>query len=282
MSVSPPPPPTHGLTVSEQLCYSTVRVECDTGTGTAFYFHFAVDATTYVPLLVTNKHVVEGAKTGRLLLHLSGPDRAPNGKHLGFEIGEFSKAWLPHPDPSVDLCALPMANILNEATKMGHSPFHIAFEVGTTITRDELKELSALEDIVMIGYPNGIWDSVNNMPVIRRGITATHPKLDYEGKPEFMIDAACFPGSSGSPVILYNMGSYVTRQGVQLGSSRVKLLGVLYAGPQHTATGELEVVTVPTQQKVVAFSRIPNNLGMVIKATRLLEFRSLFPGVAAA
>ncbi len=44
----------------------------------------------------------------------------------------------------------------------------------------------------MIGYPNGIWDEANNMPIIRRGITATHPNFNYNGKPEFMIDAACF------------------------------------------------------------------------------------------
>lgn len=173
-----------------------------------------------------------------------------------------------------------MANVLNQATDLGHRPFYIAFEAGSTITQAELRDLSALEDIVMIGYPNGIWDSVNNMPVIRRGITATHPKLDYEGRPEFMIDAACFPGSSGSPVVLYNAGTYATRDEIHLGS-RVKLLGVLYAGPQHTAAGELQVVTVPTQQKLVAFSRIPNNLGLVIKATKLEAFRTLFAGLPA-
>lgn len=57
----------------------------------------------------------------------------------------------------------------------------------------------------------------------------------------------------------------------------MKLLGVLYAGPQHTAEGELEVVTVPTQQqRVVTISRIPNNLGVVIKATKLEDFRPMF------
>jgi len=65
----------------------------------------------------------------------------------------------------------------------------------------------------MVGYPVGIWDSANNMPVIRRGITATHPGKDYEGKSEFMIDAACFPGSSGSPVFLFNLGSYPQKAG---------------------------------------------------------------------
>jgi hypothetical protein len=53
-------------------------------------------------------------------------------------------------------------------------------------------------------------------------------------------------------------------------------LGVLYAGPQHTATGEVRIVNVPTQQRVVAFSTIPNNLGLVIKASRLHEIDTIF------
>jgi len=58
----------------------------------------------------------------------------------------------------------------------------------------QLGELSAIEDIIMIGYPDGIWDSINNQPIIRRGITATQPKNNFNGKQEFLIDAACFPG----------------------------------------------------------------------------------------
>lgn len=42
--------------------------------------------------------------------------------------------------------------------------------------------------------------------------------------------------------------------------------------PQHTATGEVQIVKVPTKQKAISFSRIPNNLGMVIKARKLREF----------
>jgi hypothetical protein len=78
-------------------------------------------------------------------------------------------------------------------------------------TAEQLEGLAALEDIVMVGYPIGLWDKVNNMPIIRRGITATHPKLPYNGREEFMIDAACFPGSSGSPVVLYNETGYIDR-----------------------------------------------------------------------
>jgi hypothetical protein len=61
-----------------------------------------------------------------------------------------------------------------------------------------------------------------------------------------------------------------------MGSSRIKLLGVLYAGPQHTVEGEVKVVLVPTQQKAVAVAGIPNNLGIIIKAEQLLAFEGAF------
>ena len=56
-----------------------------------------------------------------------------------------------------------------------------------------------------------------------------------------------------------------------MGGTRVKLLGLLYAGPQHTASGEVRIINVPTQQRAIAISTIPNNLGLIIKADRLLE-----------
>lgn len=133
-----------------------------------------------------------------------------------------------------------------------------------------------MDDITMIGYPKGIWDEANNFPVFRKGITATNPKYNWNNKKEFLIDCACFPGSSGSPVLLINMGGYFTRSGLTLGSTRVKLLGILYAGPQHTATGEIEIVDVPITQRLVLISRIPNNLGIVIKSELLKDFDSVF------
>jgi hypothetical protein len=113
------------------------------------------------------------------------------------------------------------------------------------------------------------------MPIFRKGITATHPNLNYEGRDEFLIDAACFPGSSGSPVFLYNMGSYADRQGGTVIGTRIALLGILYAGPQFTVKGEIVVSPIPTQMKPVPISRIPTNLGIVIKAKQILEFKPI-------
>jgi hypothetical protein len=130
----------------------------------------------------------------------------------------------------------------------------------------------------MVGYPNGLWDETNNLPIARAGITATHPAIDYNGKPEFMIDAACFAGSSGSPVFYYNSGARTQRNGsITMGSPSAYLLGVLYAGPMFTAEGEIVVVDVPTKRKKIATSDIPMNLGYVIKSRVLLEFDQLLP-----
>jgi hypothetical protein len=91
-----------------------------------------------------------------------------------------------------------------------------------------------------------------------------------------LIDAACFPGSSGSPVFLFNLGGYAAKAGGMIIGSRLKLLGILYAGPQHTVEGEIRIVKVPTLDRPVAVSTIPNNLGIVVKARKLDAFETLF------
>ena len=272
----------HQLSISQQLAHSTVRIETTTadggGSGTGFFYRFAVKGDTYVPAIVTNKHVVNGATRGQFVLTEKDSNDAPViGKYHGFGIDNFQNQWIPHPDQNIDLCAMQIAPILNQAQERNQGFFYVSLDKSLLLTDEELNELIAMEDVVMVGYPNGIWDQTNNMPIFRKGITATHPNIDWNGKPEFLIDAACFPGSSGSPVFLFNQGGYSTKSGgMVIGPSRVKLLGVLYAGPQHTVSGEIRVVQVPTQNVPVPVSTIPNNLGMVIKASQPEAFETIF------
>ena len=51
--------------------------------------------------------------------------------------------------------------------------------------------------------------------------------------------------------------------------TRIILIGILYAGPQYTVHGEIIVSPVPTQNRPVSQTSIPNNLGYVIKATEI-------------
>jgi hypothetical protein len=218
-----------------------------------------------VPVIVTSRHVVKGVKQGAFILTSAKADGTPDLKnHIPVRIDNFEQQWLLHPDANIDLAIMPIAPLLNQAAKQGIKPFFKTFNKGLIPTEDQLKELTAVEDILMIGYPNGIWDRANNYPIFRKGITATHPANKYEGRDEFMIDAACFPGSSGSPVFLYNVGNYVSKQGATVIGSRFYFLGVLYGGPQYTIAGKVQIVTIPERQEPVAVVSIPNNLGNVM------------------
>lgn len=278
------------LTASEQLTYSTVRIECQMpdssiGTGTGFFFRCLEEGEQHVPVIVTNKHVIANSTQGRFHLTIATADNGPDvGRQIQINLDNFEQRWIPHPSQDVDLCVMPIAPLLQETTAAGHRFFYVNLDKSLIPTAEELSDLGAIEDVIMIGYPNGILDAANNMPIVRRGVTATHPNLDYETRKEFMIDAACFPGSSGSPVFLYNTGGWTTRDGgMIMGGTRVKLLGLLYAGPQHTASGEIRIINVPTQQRAIAISTIPNNLGLIIKASRLLEMDDVLrPLVARA
>ncbi len=129
-----------------------------------------------------------------------------------------------------------------------------------------------IERVVMVGYPNGLWDDVNEMPIIRQGITATHALLDYQGRKEFVIDMTCLPGSSGSPVFLYEDG--VVR-GQAPGSiatgTRCALLGILWGGPQISMEGRIEIRPVPHAVEGFTVTLAPMNLGYVLSAERLTE-----------
>ena len=151
--------------------------------------------------------------------------------------------------------------------------FYIANDKSIIATRPKLETLSALEELVMVGYPIGLWDSKNNLPIFRRGYTASHPAIDFNENGIGVVDMACFPGSSGSPIYILNENGYSDKNGnTYLGAKRIILIGILYAGPQYNAQGELIVTTIPTKQKVQTATPIMTNLGYYIKANELQEF----------
>lgn len=272
------------LTISEKLSYSTIRIECQykngtKGTGTGFFFNFLENKETgeYIPTIVTNKHVIKDSIKGKIIFTKSDDEGKPKDtEHLPIDFNTFESLWKFHDDKDVDLCALPIAQILKKIEESNQKVFFILLNKDLIPNQETIDDTTAVEEILMIGYPNGIWDTYNNKPILRRGITATHPKFDYCGKKEIMIDAACFPGSSGSPIFILNEGVFKTKKRSLSAGDRIIFLGILYAAPQHNAKGEIQIIDVPTVQKPIAISRIPNNLGIIIKSERLLELEQKF------
>lgn len=271
------------LTVPEQLMHATVRIECEladgsASTGTGFFFKFLEDGKNHVPVLVTNKHVIKSARRGAFHLTKRAADGSPMvGSHVRWELDNFEAGWVGHPDDAVDLAVFPCASLIKQAAEKSITFFYVSLDPALVPSREAIESLVGFDDILMVGYPNGIWDSANNLPILRAGKTATHPKYDYEGNPQFLIDCACFPGSSGSPVFIYNRGGWSDRSGnIMVGQERVLFLGVLFAGPQHVAVGQIDIVEVPELARVArAISGIPSNLGFVIKSAKLMDFEKV-------
>ena len=62
--------------------------------------------------------------------------------------------------------------------------------------------------------------------IVRQGITATPIWNNFKGEEVFLVDAGVFPGSSGSPVFIYNRGTYPTKDGIAVGN-RLLFVGVM-------------------------------------------------------
>lgn len=275
------------MNIADQLIHTTVRIECHTATGamksgTGFICQFCEREEGHVPALVTNKHVVEGATLGVFHITTANDQGQPSyGQHVAIQYKDLEAACVKHPDKDVDLAALVLEPVLKQMRDSGRTPYYKRVHRELWANDEFMNELSAVEEIVMVGYPNGLWDSRNNLPLVRRGTTATPLYIDYEDRPEFVIDCACFPGSSGSPIFLMNSGAYTAKAGGVVVGSRLKLLGVLWGGPQYTAEGKIKVVPVPSAVQPIALSRIPSNLGYCVKARQLAALEKEFDKLLA-
>lgn len=253
------------LGFSERLLFNTVHIIAidkngDTVTGTSFFFEFKMDEGIS-PCLVTNRHVVENTVTGTLYFHTQKNGEPDYENHYQYILDHFEERWLPHPDNTVDLCVLFLASINLSCQKNGVELLQIYLDENSIISSENLEVIDAVDDIVMVGYPNGLWDDVHNLPIIRRGTTATHPNIDYQNRKEFMIDAACFPGSSGSPVLYYKPGSTIRLKydDMPRRGNILALMGILYAGPMFNADGQILVENIPTKKVGYTITSIPLN-----------------------
>jgi hypothetical protein len=263
----------------EFLAHNTVRIEAVladalNSVGTGFLYQFSSSDGTPVPALVTNAHVLQDAQKIRLLFNPRGQDNNVDlgANKLEYVISEFQNGWFRHPNPDIDLAFITMNAIVADMERNGTLPLATFHRRENLPRAEEWSRLTALEDVVIVGYPDDIWDRVNNFPVFKRGVTATHPKIDYEGRPEFLVDAAIYPGSSGSPVFLYKREKVMWGHELNLGLDKPRLAGIIYAVFRHREEGKMERIPIPTVKNKVPVMSIPNNLGLAIKSTELDGF----------
>ena len=139
-------------------------------------------------------------------------------------------------------------------------------------TDEELKNLDYMEDIFMVGYPRGLCDELNNYPIFRKGVTATHPYVDYQGKREFLLDITNIGGSSGSPVFIKKEFEIDKNHNITIGTGFFYFMGICYLTELvHTYTNNCTGEAIPLSD-----IKTTMNIAHVIKSSELFELVNLF------
>jgi hypothetical protein len=262
---------------SNHLLFATVRIETEQddgdGIGTGFFFNYRApgESVDFV-MLVTNKHVVDGATRATIRLHRAKrgtDDRGQFVENVGppvvVSIPDVRSLFIDHPDSAIDLCAAPWPAIQKYVTDP--SVFFECVHASWIISSETLSRMSNTHPVQMVGYSYGLADEHNNFPLIRHGFTSLQPSIDYEGKPETVIDIATYPGSSGSPVFVLDNAYF---------GSVPCFLAVLYAGPDIGATGKIVPRPIPLRLSGSTFDTL--HFGFAIKSTAVLDLGRTITG----
>jgi hypothetical protein len=216
--------------------------------------------------LVTNYHVVTGHKPGkdvpksgdrlRFYMHLDASD--PSSfvtSEIPLYTSDGNPTWIASAEtPDADIVLIPLSPKLYEKAHL--------FLFTEEHTRSNFKVRPGTP-AVLIGYPYGFSDFRNFLPIWRTGHVATEPETDFDGKPTFLVDAAVFPGMSGSPVAAVANGTYETEDGASASGRVVKLLGVFSSNRLAPGNGESVSGPVPDATSL--------QLGLVWKASVLVN-----------
>lgn len=241
----------------EQIFFATVRITIPntSGTGasigTGFIYKVPITEERSCILLVSNKHVYGNSSNPiELTFHKRDPNdesRPLLGEKIVLSDKSFDSIYTEHPDPTVDLACTNISVIGNPELEIYYK--NLADDLLVDFAHERLLPGS---DVWFIGYPENRFDTLNNLPILRRGYIASIPKVDFQGRSELLIDAQVFQGSSGSPVFTAIGGTF-------------KLVGVV----TQTMIRNERVQAVPVSHTYAVTQTI--GLGIVLKSSLLKE-----------
>jgi len=173
--------------------------------GTGFIYKAPLNDGTdrAIIFLVSNKHVF-GDPNGTILLNFNKRDKDGNpllGAIETISQKDFSGAYYAHPNPDIDLACINISVIDHRDVffKNLHGEFTSSFS---------FEKVTPGTEVWFVGYPEGRFDVVHNLPILRRGYIASIPEIDFNGINQFVIDAHVYQGSSGSPVFAILNGEF--------------------------------------------------------------------------
>lgn len=229
------------------------------GTGTGFFFEFPIPGIPHhLKTIVTNRHVMRDYISLEFTLNHSIEGDPFNFEQNSFTFNEqqLSDLVVFHPNDDIDLCYIDLSIIFNEYLSRNIRFRMNPFSFDSVPSQETYHHFNALEEVVMIGYPFGLWDHVNNLPIMRKGHTASHVYHNYLGREDFLVNIPAYHGSSGSPLVIMEEGSVIYRSGELFNQTRCLLLGIQKEIPRAIHADQLHY----------------SNLGIFIKSYKLYDF----------
>ena len=241
--------------LSTELLFTTIPIRTNINNvginGTAFIISIpTTDTQSSIPILVTNYHVIKGFANiyADFFQSDSSNGKPITSKKISLKISSSDFCI----NEQLDVAFIPIAPALTELLSKGIHIFYKSLDKNLVYSSEKEKSLAAIEEVTFIGYPYGLKEVSNNFPIARRGITAT-PIWSSDSDRTFLIDAGVFPGSSGSPVFIYNQGMYSDGNSTTVGT-RLVFLGMIKSSIQEN-----------TSKQYIG-------LGEVIKANAIFNF----------
>ena len=264
-------------TRSEEFLFTTIRLEGQEKSGESIVgtcFFFALNRNgVHLQYLVTNKHVVKDLQSGNFSIILQDNGQPVLGHRVNVKLSQdFHQWWTFHPD--YDLAIAPLKWLIDRLSQNSLNIYYKTFDESLIPKQEDLQQIDALEEVIFIGYPSGLWDSSNHLPIFRRGITATPFYIDYKNLKVFLIDASVFPGSSGSPVVLYDItGMFLNKStGAVQAGSRTYFLGLISDGFFEEENWDIKKIPARKAHKQIVQTEQMIDLGLVIKSQVIVEF----------
>ena len=235
--------------------------------GSAFLLGFTAKQKTE-RYLITCQHVIEGAK--RIILYFL--EETHDKKFVRIPVTlEAPEAYFVHiNDPTIDLACCNISRIETVLVSANRKPHYFLFHDGQFPDETNIEKMDSVEEVYYFGYPKGVYDRYNFTPIARKGITASPYRLDFDGRPCFIIDGQIYAGSSGSPVILVHRRIQNVEGVLKQVACGVTFLGMLIEGMRfHSLLFKKDGTLLQEEEK---YFEQPLGLGVVIKARCIQNF----------
>ncbi len=224
-----------------------------------------------IPWLVTAKHVFVDPDSkwdpDVVRIRFAWFDKQSVEEYLGVEISlkvNGKRLWIPHPDPSVDLAAIPVS-LSTEAA--GRDSVDI-IPGGNFAAADDLFEGAP---VLVFGYPGAVGQSFWTRALVRSGVIAwVDPKSPTEAP--LLIDALVFPGNSGGPVFRVPTGA--DKYGNFNVGGRPAFLGIVSQGRRQTtpvSAGGKQIEMQGPQGAVSVVAEEWIGVGVIEPAARVMQ-----------